>query len=1060
MNPEFEPFVTARNSIIEYLKKDLIGPPAGTEEILRENPVTYYMSGILYPQKTSIESEDNADQDEGKLEVSGDQSENANLDSPVSQANQFYPSSMGISFYVRSKKPEIIVTCEFSKYNRVPETKKKEYMRSSYSEPVVVGKDKERIDIGELNAQLRLNWRDREKGLWLVTVSLINSAVSEKAGEFPEAENCLFQCSISVVAGKDSSFERYPHYGYYSPDQEKRILELLYREKYIFAVGHGCSVGWTENNGRAEKIKSEIIPVATVPQMDFTLHPSCKSPEATRALSMSFLSSINSGQSDVISALTEFSNAYSEWIKSLNTVVVPDFMKEDKAHQIATCSITAKKISDGVQLLKKDKRARQVFAWMNKAMLRQMDHTDKIDAINKSPEIHKKIYDKNLHDYEDKAFDKNWRPFQLAFILITIRSIVNPECDRDVLDLIWFPTGGGKTEAYLGLSAFTILWQRLLHKDKSSGTNVFMRYTLRALTAQQFQRASKLICALELLRRDYIDQLGKRPVRLGLFVGEVESPNRYSKAKVRVDEIRVKGKNDLQILNCPWCNHPILSLEDGIQQLGIEADDYHFKIYCLNPACEFDNFIPLQIVDDGLYEDPPDFLIGTIDKFARMTWEPEMYSLMGYKTIKSEVEYLPPSLIIQDELHLISGPLGSVMGLYEAAFDHLCSRNGQGPKIVASTATVRNAAEQIRNTFNRSLHVFPPPGLDIDDSYFARVDTNHPGRLYAGVLNPGKSGVYSNVRVLSALLQAPMEIEFPDEQTEDNFYTLIGYYNALRELGKSNTLAYDDIPKRINFLADQSGNDPREPLTVKEMRSGVDQGDIAVILDQMKKTVSSGESIDLLLATNMISVGIDVSRLGLMVVTGQPKTIAEYIQATSRVGRDKPGLIITLFSPTKIRDRSHYERFTAFHRAIYKDVEPSSVTPFSPQVTERVLHAVLIIVMRSYEYMREKEKGAGKFDKDSGEVKQLRLFLQGRIRNILASKEGKVLAELEELLNHWEGEKQKAKKNRSSLYYDFHGNRAVIRLLKNFGDKGAGWDTLHSMRNVEHQIILTQKNYN
>ena len=1059
MNPEYEPFVSARNSIIDLLKKDLIGPPAGVEETLRENPVTYYMSGILYPQKTNIESEDNADQDEGKLEVSGDQSENANIDNPVSQANQFYPSSMGISFYVRSKKPEIIITYEFSKYIRNPETKQKEYLRSSYSKSVVISKNTDRFDLDDLDAQLRINWRDRGKDLWLVTVSLVNSAVSKKAGEFPEAENCLFQCGISVVFGKYTDFERYPHYGYYSPDQEKRILELLYRNKYIFAVGHGCSVGWTEKNGKAEIIRSEIIPVASVPQMDFTIHPSCKSPEANRALSMRFLSSINSDPRKVTDSLEKFSSAYSDWVTSLNKTEVFDFMREDKANQIWTCKLTAGKISEGVKLLKKDKKARQVFAWMNEVMLRQMDHTDRIDVINKAPEIHKKIYDKNLYDYEEKTFDKNWRPFQLAFILITIRSIVDPECDRDVLDLIWFPTGGGKTEAYLGLSAFTILWQRLLYKDKSSGTNVFMRYTLRALTAQQFQRASKLICALELLRRDNSDHLGNKQIRLGLFVGEVESPNRYNKAKIRVDDIRRNGKNDLQILNCPWCNHPILSVENGTQELGIESDDYHFKIYCLNPSCAFNNSIPLQIVDDDLYENPPDFLIGTIDKFARMTWEPEMYSLMGYKTEKSQNEYLPPTLIIQDELHLISGPLGSVMGLYEAAFDHLCSRNNLTPKIVASTATVRNAAEQIRNTFNRSLHIFPPPGLDIDDSYFARVDENHPGRLYAGILNPGKSGVYSNVRVLSALLQAPMEIDFPDEKTKDNFYTLVGYYNALRELGKSNTLAYDDIPKRINFLADQSGNHPREPLTVKEMRSGVDQGDIAVILDQMKKTVSSSESIDLLLATNMISVGIDVSRLGLMVVTGQPKTIAEYIQATSRVGRDKPGLIVTLFSPTKIRDRSHYERFMAFHKSIYKDVEPSSVTPFSPQVTERVLHAILIIVMRSYEYMRAKDKGAGKFERGSEEVNKLRSFLQERIKNILAAKEGKVLAELDELLDHWEKEQQIAKSRKSLLYYDFHGTRGVERLLKSFGDTGTGWDTLHSMRNVEHQIILTQKNY-
>jgi hypothetical protein len=326
---------------------------------------------------------------------------------------------------------------------------------------------------------------------------------------------------------------------------------------------------------------------------------------------------------------------------------------------------------------------------------------------------------------------------------------------------------------------------------------------------------------------------------------------------------------------------------------------------------------------------------------------------------------LPPELIVQDELHLISGPLGTMVGLYETAVDFLCELPVAGmrrpPKVICSTATVRRAREQIRALFGRQMALFPPRGIDDGENFFSRVLTDKPGRLYVGVGAPGRALRAVSVRSYAALLASANKYFDPKgdkAQAADPYMTLVGYFNSLRELGGMRRLVEDEVRNRVKQIEEEKrpmkfvGPHPwakdRKPglpveLTSREPTDRVKETKARLAA---RMTSTSPEPIDVALASNMISVGLDIDRLGLMVVTGQPKTTSEYIQATSRVGRAYPGLVVACLNVMRPRDRSHYERFVAYHEAFYRDVEATSVTPFSNQALDRGLVGTLISMIR------------------------------------------------------------------------------------------------------------------
>jgi hypothetical protein len=622
----------------------------------------------------------------------------------------------------------------------------------------------------------------------------------------------------------------------------------------------------------------------------------------------------------------------------------------------------------------------------------------------------------------DVPRNRSWRPFQLAFLLLNLPSLddpTHPERTRDsgLVDLLFFPTGGGKTEAYLGLTAFTLAIRRLQgtvagRDGRSGGVAVLMRYTLRLLTAQQFERAAALICACEVRRRELVatdDRWGDEPFRLGMWVGSNVTPNRTKEAAYAIEEAASTGKkrnaasSAVQLVSCPWCG---TRLNDG-RDAKTDVQRWRTLLFCGEQfgTCPFTAVnspgegLPVVTVDEELYRLLPDFIISTADKFAQLPWRGPLHMLFGNVTRRCErhgyrspdldtidsqrperdshtatgpktgnlpkartvdvMPLRPPDLIIQDELHLISGPLGTLVGLYETAIDELATWDVDGvavrPKVVASTATVRRAAEQAHALFARRLAVFPTPVLDVSDSFFAkeRSTDERAGRQYLGICAPGLRLKSAEVRVFTALLASAQRLYDRYGVAADPWMTLVGYFSALRELAGARRLVDDEIKNAV-YRADRRGLGRRSIRRsgVEELTSRVSSGDIRDVLDRLKQRFDPNTEgtypIDVLLATNMISVGVDVGRLGAMCAVGQPKTTSEYIQATSRVGRsqDGPGLVVTLYNWSRPRDLSHYETFELYHSTFYRQVEALSVTPFSPRALDRGLSAVLVALVR------------------------------------------------------------------------------------------------------------------
>lgn len=836
--------------------------------------------------------------------------------------------------------------------------------------------------------------------IWLVTVVLRNS--TNLSGPQDHRESVLYQTfiEVKVIGGK---LEKYPesHRPFEDLDPEEQSLALLYRESATWGIGHGCAAGWDAAPGEEPlTIYTDVMPAVELPSMT----PEIEVAGQKVQLSMRALASLSEdGIGPAWDSLESLAAGYASWIrlKREESAGLPAKFSGVAGRHMETCHASHERITRGIALLRNDSRVRQAFRFANLSMLLQQIATKQLGrrplGYNASLRfvVPQGDFQSPWGIYENRLEDEGqlgtWRPFQIAYLLMSLEGTHDCQSrDREIVDLIWFPTGGGKTEAYLAVMAFYMFHERLLMDSKNlepkrDGTNVLMRYTLRMLTTQQFQRAASLICAMEYLRRNHQSHgMGIIPGRrfsLGLWIGSDGSPNTILNARRQLSAFRngYNEGNPLVITECPWCRAEI-GRYDGTKPRRISNDQWKSLrtrgitdngndgplLHCPDNNCPFGHedptsWLPVEVVDERIYQNPPSLVIATADKFAMIAYRPEAGALFGRQFINGQLsqEFIPPSLIIQDELHLISGPLGTMYALYETVFERFCSYEQDGalrkPKIIASTATVRGAEEQVNALYARShFQLFPSPGLTMGDSFFGKYAYDDAGKLSDGRLYLGihaseyGSVLTTQVRTFSSALFRPFLFT---HESRDPWWSLLAFYNSLRELGGARTLFDSDIRSRLKFMFNREGfaHDERRLLRIiEELTSRLSQAEIVRMMDQLSTPYNPAVTrniIDACLASNIIEVGVDIDRLSLMSVVGQPKTTATYIQVTGRVGRrwwDRPGLILMIYNPSKSRDRSHFEQFHSYHRRLYERVEPTTATPFALSAIQRGARGAMI----------------------------------------------------------------------------------------------------------------------
>lgn len=1103
-----------RDDILKYIKRELIGPDPvkphlqanGEEILINEPPRLRYGAGILFPRTAAFEKADSTSADEEKVLEKLDEEKNnnddpvktedskapvdvsENFEEEIGLANSFLPSAMGFSCFSIIPKDGFKVKVnaavyEINDYSYTKEdgtivTRKayyrhpldQEFVLNANMIPLESGKyiDKILVDENGMEINLKLNIRNRTHGemsdnnINLLTFTLIN--LNTGGTENIKNEDCFFQVSFSVSA-EESCFRPYKVAASKTDKDDEKSNLLLFRKKKNFAVGHGCSPSWKDSDTDfTNSLTTEAIPT-------YEIKPILPNELKNVELKMFDLSDLS--EKDISTNLIKLNSEYETWINQQERIAKEELKEEllvTALRHIESCRLCLARMHEGVQLLNNNEQVNRAFKLMNRAMLLQQLHYS-IETRNWILERGNIIglADAVIPDINNNSTWRqglgSWRPFQIAFILMNLNAMLNARHqDREMVDLIWFPTGGGKTEAYLGLSAFTIFLKRL--KDKNdSGTTVLMRYTLRLLTAQQFQRAAALICACDKIRKENENELGCARITIGLWVGEL-TPNKRDVAKksFQIMEQGREEENPFIVLKCPWCGSQMGYLKEaktnkvkGYKRRKVGTKDT--IIYqCDNLMCDFskaDFNLPLVVIDEDIYENPTSLLIGTVDKFAMLTWRPEARTIFGFR---EEERMTPPELIIQDELHLISGPLGSMVGLYETMIEELCTANNVKPKIIASTATISRAKEQINSLYGRgtnNVNIFPAQCLSAGDSFFAYEDNASTGRIYTGIFASAlPSHATAQVRVLSALLQSVKSIAVTDEKERDPYWTALTYFNSIRELGHAATLIRADIREYMNSIWIRKaikGDERRFINRDIELTSRINSNDIPEYLEQLLKSWTGGKSeypVDICLATNMISVGVDIPRLGLMIVIGQPKTTSEYIQATSRVGRSQkgPGLVFTIYNCSKPRDRSHFEHFQEYHSKIYSKVEPTSVTPFSAPARERALHAILIGLVRFY--ATDQSRTTPRPFPSEDLIEKVTKLICDRVNLIDEEEYEKTLELLEEKLEYW--------KNELPLVYGKpFGQITDTPLIYPAGTnppediKARAWATPTSMRNVD-----------
>ncbi|HWG73894.1 MAG TPA: DISARM system helicase DrmA [Acidimicrobiales bacterium] len=860
-------------------------------------------------------------------------------------------------------------------------------------------------------------------------------------------------------------------------------------------------------------------------------------------LDMGRLGSAELARDELVRALRPLASGYRAWLDDqaarLETDAEIRRYQPAGEHTLAQARQIAERLDRAVDLLRDQPLAREAFRFANQAMALQRVRTEVTRARLAGPG---RSLDEALRVHDVEA-TRSWRPFQLAFVLLCLPGLTDPDhpdarrgADDGQAQLLFFPTGGGKTESYLGLSAYTFAIRRLQGvvgdgvdaRDGTDGVAVLMRYTLRLLTAQQFQRAAALTCACEWLRRERVasgdTRWGDTPFRVGLWVGAGVTPNSFDEAQRRIDEDRGgRGTGGaLQLVGCPWCGSRLSHAD-----LQTDRNRRRVLLYCSDPEgdCAFTRLrspgegLPVLTVDEEIYRLTPALVIATVDKLAQLPWKAATATLFGVieercarhgwrspdfawcRTRHPAVADLPatqpvpalrlrpPDLIIQDELHLISDALGSLVGLYETAIDRLCTRRTGGRVVrpvvvVASTATVRRAADQVEQVFARALAVFPPQVLDAGETFFSTSvppTPATPARRYRGILATGERLTAVEIRVVAAVMEHAQHLLDRHGAAADPYLTVVDYFTSTRELAGMRRLVDDDIADRLSSLAVRTRR--RRP-NVAELTSRMPSDRIAstladlehpfdpvydssAALESLRSQARGGQKLtarrpdgvsqplDVLLATSMLQVGVDVPRLGLMVVTGQPKNTAEYIQSTSRVGRDprRPGLVLTIYQWSRPRDLAHFETFDHYHSTFGSLVEGLTTTPFSDRALDRGLTGVLVAALRQSSPAALANPAAHSVALEGSVVDDLLDDVEARVRHVThdAARAAAVRQRLRHRLDRW-GARRRGLAAGVLGYTEAADITGLLRAPE--GGSWDAWTAPRSLREVEPEVLL------
>ena len=1198
---------SVRENLQNMLERELLGPSEGEDELMDVSPKTKYILGRIAPtrirpDKTDpercnslpyLDAVDNDDDTSGDFDNISDAEDvedggTDNQDGPQ-RRGLMIPSSMGLRFQVPDDLESVTVHCSWGVYHTEKTDKEdskgnaiRKYRRVPRNYPAVIhlpalheGETKD-IDLAD-TVQLRINvYNEPELHRRLIEIALCNDKETER--KIP-VQDWLFQTKLEVDAGgkavflpvhdwlEDTSFEE-------EPDVEERRLRLQYRNRLEFAVGRTCSADWTvspDNQRRATTVRTTWLPVAEIPQ---TRAENVKN----TILDMTQLATASADT--VRRGLQPIADGYAAWLDEQQklTEQLPEHLRETAEEVIDEAWQVHRQLADGIDFLTHDEEALRCFHFMNKVMADQRVHTQ---IAAKRANNRTLTIAQAEQEVESSDYPHHWRVFQIAFILMQIHALSDPSLKvrsdpkwaAAKAQLLFFPTGGGKTEAYLGLAAYAFAARRRQGVIESpegklngnDGVTVLMRYTLRLLTAQQFQRASALMCAAELERHRHPEIWGDVPFRIGLWVGTSVTPKRVDEAAQNMQTLRSQSSDKLpdvlQTANCPWCGSPLSG-----ESVKIETVPGRVLVHCSDrygecpfaEGGEITEGIPVLTTDEEIYRLVPAFVIATVDKFARLARESAASALFGYvgrrcdrhgyvpqRGIDESNDYAscdlkdnsahpakggygkaaihpatrlrPPDLIIQDELHLITGSLGTTVGLFEAGIDVMSTwKDAKGntirPMIVASSATVRKATEQIQRLYARGTTMFPPQVLDASDTFFSKevpVSKENPGRRYIGISTTGVRLSNAEIHAATVLMKGAQRL-MDDPQggnAADPYMTMVGYFSTTRELAGMARFMQDDISTRVRGDRNDSKLPKRRgsagTLQVGELTSRIASSDIVETLNAMnigfERQYDSNEAwarndllqrekkkpiyrkgtapFDAALATSMLQVGVDVPRLGLMMIVGQPKNTAEYIQASSRVGRDakKPGLVVTLGNWARPRDLAHFEQFRAYHDSFYARVEPLSVTPYSITSLDRGIEGLLVSAARVMQAGVHDgltpEHNAGQIDEQREFLEHLIAQLEDHIRHASCDTERADYAakQFENRLSKWSVLAASARGKGKKLVYERvpEGNETLTPLMcsaeslgeQTQADMEGKFVVANSMREVQPEInILVSPN--